>query len=164
MQRGQNAALDPAGIVAQAQAMVEQYGFKSIKLKGGAYEPQVEVDSILALREAFGPDMFPCDLIPTPSGKWTPPSPPVSSLKACWSTTKTRCADKQNMARVAQALDIPLATNMCTTSFRRSARQHRPSIGGDHPLRSSLLGRLPRFVRFGALLRCIRTRHVHALE
>ena len=53
----QRAALDPAGIVAQARAMVEHYGFKSIKLKGGAFEPQAEVDSILALRSAFGAEM-----------------------------------------------------------------------------------------------------------
>ena len=53
----QEAALDPAGIVAQARAMVDHYGHKSIKLKGGAFPPQVEVDSILALREEFGPDV-----------------------------------------------------------------------------------------------------------
>ena len=53
----QEAALDANGIVAQARAMVSHYGFKSIKLKGGAFEPQTEVDSILALREALGPDM-----------------------------------------------------------------------------------------------------------
>ena len=35
----QEAAIDPKGIVAQAKAMCKNYGFQSIKLKGGAFEP-----------------------------------------------------------------------------------------------------------------------------
>ncbi len=38
----QAAALDPAGVVAQAQAMCDEFGFKSIKLKGGVFEPAEE--------------------------------------------------------------------------------------------------------------------------
>ena len=53
----QEEALTPDGIVAQAQAMCSEFGFKSIKLKGGVFEPQIEVDSMLALRKAFGPDV-----------------------------------------------------------------------------------------------------------
>src|SRR5690606_31004729 len=51
----QKAALDPDGIVAQAKAMCEEFGFKSIKLKGGVMPPDEEADAILALQEAFGP-------------------------------------------------------------------------------------------------------------
>ena len=36
--------------------MCKEFGFQSIKLKGGALPPQAEVDCILALREAFGSD------------------------------------------------------------------------------------------------------------
>ena len=90
----QRAALDPDGIVAQAQAMIARYGFQSIKLKGGVFEPQAEVDAILALREAFGPDM-PLRLDPNAIWRVEPPSPPAVSWKACWSITKTRCADKK---------------------------------------------------------------------
>src|ERR1043165_7740204 len=35
--------------------MVAQYGFREIKLKGGVLEPDVEISSIRALREEFGP-------------------------------------------------------------------------------------------------------------
>ena len=35
----QRAALDPDGVVAQAEAMVKEFGFESIKLKGGCFEP-----------------------------------------------------------------------------------------------------------------------------
>lgn len=51
----QAAALDPAGVVAQAQAMCSEYGFKSIKLKGGVFEPDAEVAAMQALHETFGP-------------------------------------------------------------------------------------------------------------
>jgi glucarate dehydratase len=34
--------------------MCNEFGFKSIKLKGGVFEPRQEVDAVLALREAFG--------------------------------------------------------------------------------------------------------------
>src|ERR1051326_6764717 len=39
----QKAALDPAGIVAQAKAMIDEFGFTSLKLKGGVFEPAQEV-------------------------------------------------------------------------------------------------------------------------
>ncbi|WP_373512934.1 enolase C-terminal domain-like protein, partial [Persicitalea sp.] len=51
----QASALNPGEIVAQAKAMCNEFGFQSIKLKGGVFEPRQEVDAILALREAFGP-------------------------------------------------------------------------------------------------------------
>jgi L-alanine-DL-glutamate epimerase-like enolase superfamily enzyme len=44
-------------LVTQAQAMCAEFGFVSIKLKGGTLDPAIEVDSILALREAFGAEI-----------------------------------------------------------------------------------------------------------
>ncbi|MFZ2294193.1 MAG: enolase C-terminal domain-like protein, partial [Polaromonas sp.] len=46
-------ALTPEQLVVQARAMVDQYGFKSIKLKGGVFEPAQEIAGIKALRKAF---------------------------------------------------------------------------------------------------------------
>ena len=112
----QEAALDPAGIVAQAQAMVEHYGFNSIKLKGGAFEPQVEVDSILALREAFGPDM-PLRLDPNAIWRVDTAIAAGKQLEGVLEYFEDPVRGQANMATVARALDIPLATNMCTTSF-----------------------------------------------
>ena len=110
------AALDPAGIVAQAQAMVAQYGFKSIKLKGGAFEPQVEVDSILALREAFGADV-PLRLDPNAIWRVSTAIEAGKQLEGVLEYYEDPVRGQENMAAVARALDIPLATNMCTTSF-----------------------------------------------
>lgn len=109
-------ALDPAGIVAQAKAMVAQYGFKSIKLKGGAFEPQVEVASILALREAFGNDM-PLRLDPNAIWRVDTAIAAGKQLAGVLEYYEDPVRGQENMAIVARALDTPLATNMCTTSF-----------------------------------------------
>jgi glucarate dehydratase len=49
-------ALSVDGIVRQAREFVDRFGFQSIKLKAGVLPPDVEADSILAMREALGPD------------------------------------------------------------------------------------------------------------
>ena len=46
-------ALDPEGIVKQARKIIDEYSFKAIKLKGGAFPPAQEVAAIKALSEAF---------------------------------------------------------------------------------------------------------------
>ena len=112
----QEAALDADGVVAQAQAMIAHYGFKSIKLKGGVFEPKVEVDSILALREAFGPDM-PLRLDPNAIWQVDTAIAAGRQLEGVLEYYEDPVRGQQNMGAVAKALDIPLATNMCTTSF-----------------------------------------------
>ena len=112
----QEAALDADGIVAQAQAMVAHYGFRSIKLKGGVFAPAVEVDSILALREAFGPDM-PLRLDPNAIWRVDTAIAAGRQLEGVLEYYEDPARGQQNMSAVAKALPIPLATNMCTTSF-----------------------------------------------
>ncbi|MCP5113052.1 MAG: glucarate dehydratase [bacterium] len=48
--------LDAKSIVRQARHMVDEYGFREIKLKGGVLDPDEEIATIQALREEFGPD------------------------------------------------------------------------------------------------------------
>ncbi len=112
----QNAALDPAGIVAQARAMCEEYGFKSIKLKGGAFPPDEEADAILALREAFGPDV-PLRLDPNAVWKVETALAVGRQLEGVLEYLEDPVRGQENMAALARELDTPLATNMCTTSF-----------------------------------------------
>lgn len=50
---GWGPALDPDGIVAQARTMIDWYGFSAIKLKGGVFPPEQEIEAIRALRAAF---------------------------------------------------------------------------------------------------------------
>jgi glucarate dehydratase len=112
----QEAALTPEGIVAEADAMIKAFGFKSIKLKGGAFDPELETNAILALRDHFGPDM-----------------PLRFDPNACWSMETARKWGKimgpalqyyedpvrgqEQMAELSKELGIPFATNMCTTAL-----------------------------------------------
>ncbi|WP_433364869.1 enolase C-terminal domain-like protein [Streptosporangium sp. CA-115845] len=47
------AALDTDGLLAQARLLVEEYGFASIKVKGGVFPPEEESEALAALAEAF---------------------------------------------------------------------------------------------------------------
>jgi glucarate dehydratase len=108
-------ALDPDGIVAQAQAMIRAYGFESIKLKGGVFAPDEEIAAVRALRAAF------------------PDAPLRLDPNAAWSVeTSIRVAEETEglleyledptgglagMAEVAATAPMPLATNMCVVAF-----------------------------------------------
>jgi glucarate dehydratase len=112
----QRAALDPDGIVAQARAMVAEFGFESIKLKGGVFEPAQEVAAVKALRQAFGPEV---PLRIDPNALWTVETSIRwgRELEDCLEYLEDPCRTQEGMATVRQALKVPLATNMCTTSF-----------------------------------------------
>jgi glucarate dehydratase len=108
-------ALDPEGIVRQAQAMIAEYGFGSIKLKAGILEPEVEVASILALREAF-PNL---PLRIDPNAVWSVETAIRygKRLEGVLEYYEDPTRGQEGMAQVAQAVNIPLATNMCTVAF-----------------------------------------------
>ncbi len=112
----QAAALDPAGVVAQAQAMVKEFGFESIKLKGGVFEPAQEVAAMKALHEAFGPKV---PLRLDPNALWTVETSIKygKELEGILEYFEDPCRTQEGMAAVRKALKMPLATNMCTTSF-----------------------------------------------
>lgn len=112
----QASALNPAEIVAQAKAMCSAFGFQSIKLKGGVFEPRQEVDAILALHEAFGPNV---PLRIDPNALWTVETSIKygKEMEGIIEYLEDPCRGQENMAAVRKALKTPLATNMCTTSF-----------------------------------------------
>ncbi|GAB3912808.1 hypothetical protein GCM10027613_03260 [Microlunatus endophyticus] len=82
------AALDPAGVVAQAQRMAADYGFTSFKLKGGVFEPAQEVAAVKALAEAFPGNR--CGWIPTAAGPFRPAWPSRPSWKGSPNISRTR--------------------------------------------------------------------------
>jgi len=112
----QEEAMRSDQVVDQARAMIGEYGFRSIKLKGGVREPEREVEAILALRDAFGPE---CPLRFDPNGIWRVETAIRWGRKmgGVLEYLEDPVRGQENMARVARALEIPLATNMCTTSF-----------------------------------------------
>lgn len=111
----QASALTPDEIVAQAKAMCAEFGFQSIKLKGGVFEPQQEVAAMFALRDAF-PDM---PLRIDPNALWTVETAIQygKQMEPILEYLEDPTRGQANMALVRNALKTPLATNMCTTSF-----------------------------------------------
>ncbi|GAB3212815.1 glucarate dehydratase family protein [Marinactinospora thermotolerans] len=109
------AALDPAGVVEQARIFVERYGFTSIKLKGGVFEPDAEIAAVRALREAF-PDM---PLRLDPNSAWSVETSlyVARELTGVLEYLEDPTAGVEGMARVHAETGMPLATNMCVTGF-----------------------------------------------
>lgn len=112
----QEAAQNPEEIVVQARAMINEFGFKSIKLKGGVFPPREEVDAIIRLKDIFGPDV---PLRFDPNGVWTVETAIKfgKQMEAALEYLEDPTRGQEGMAEVGRALSMPLATNMCTTSF-----------------------------------------------
>jgi len=112
----QKSALTPDEIVAQAKAMCKEFGFQSIKLKGGVFEPRQEVDAIFALRKAFG-SRYPLRI--DPNALWTVATAIHygREMEYVLEYLEDPVRGQENMAIVRKAIKTPLATNMCTTSF-----------------------------------------------
>jgi glucarate dehydratase len=108
-------ALDPTGIVAQAQRMISEYGFTAIKLKGGVFPPEEEMAAIEALRAAFPDHPLRLD----PNAAWTPQTSikVASGLAGVLEYLEDPTPDIDGMAEVAQQAPMPLATNMCVVAF-----------------------------------------------
>ncbi len=120
-------AITPEQLVAQARRMIGQYGFKSIKLKAGALPPEQEVAGLLALAKAFPGAPLRID----PNGNWTVPTSlkVVEQLRGVLEYYEDPAPGLDGMAAVAQACEVPLATNMVVTDlkeFRRNAEMGCP--------------------------------------
>ena len=109
------AALDPDGIVAQARRMVELYGFKSLKLKGGVFAPEEEIEAVKALRAAF-PDR-PVRLDPNANWSVATSHRVAAALEGELEYLEDPTPGIPGMAEVSAKTLLPLATNMCVTGF-----------------------------------------------
>jgi glucarate dehydratase len=118
-------AIDPAGVVAQARQLIGQYGFKSIKLKGGVFPPEQEIEAIKALREAFPDTPLRLD----PNAAWSPATgiKVAGELDGIVEYLEDPSPEIDGMAEVAASAPMPLATNMCVVSFEHLA----PSVKVD---------------------------------
>lgn len=104
-------ALDPDGIVRQAGRLIDEYGFRSIKLKAGVFAPDEEADAVLALADAF-PGM---PLRIDPNGAWTHETALRIGrrLSGVLEYLEDPVLGIEGMARVHDELGLPQATNMC---------------------------------------------------
>lgn len=104
-------ALDPAGIVRQARKMVDEFGFTSLKLKGGVFDPDQEAAAVEALRGAF-PDL---PLRIDPNGAWSVETSVRigNRLGSTLEYYEDPTMGLPGMSEVARRTGTPLATNMC---------------------------------------------------
>jgi len=116
--------LDPMSTVRECRQMMDEYGFREIKLKAGVLEPAAEIETIRALRDAFGPAV---PLRIDPNCAWS-----VDTSVAIGESLRDElsgggyledpCAALEGMGEVRRRLlskriDTPLASNVAVTSF-----------------------------------------------
>ena len=113
----------PEQMVAQARRMIDQYGFKSIKLKAGALPPEQEVAALLALAKAFPGAPLRID----PNANWTVATSlkVVEQLRGVLEYYEDPAPGLQGMAEVAKQCEVPLATNMVVTDYKEFAENVR---------------------------------------
>lgn len=121
--------MTPEAMVSEAKRMIGVYGFKSIKLKGGVLRPGAEIETVLALREAFPDHPIRID----PNAAWTV-DVAVSvgqRLDGEIEYLEDPVGGTPAMAEVARQVGMPLATNMCVTTFEdipEAVREGAPQI------------------------------------
>ncbi|SDW24970.1 glucarate dehydratase [Amycolatopsis xylanica] len=105
----------PETLVGAARTMIDRYGFKSIKVKGGVFEPDQEIAGIRALAEAF--PGLPLRIDPNAGWKVDTAIRVARELDGVLEYLEDPTPGIEGMAQVAAQANMPLATNMCVVSF-----------------------------------------------
>ena len=114
--------LDVIGIVEQAGAIYEQFGFNTFKLKGGVLDGPVECECMWALSESFPKAGLTID----PNGAWSLEQAIewLTPLKSVLTYAEDPCgaengfSGREIMAEFRKATGISTATNMIATNYR----------------------------------------------
>ena len=140
--------LSAEACVRECRQMVAQYGFREIKLKGGVLDPEIEIESIRALRREFGPT-YPLRI--DPNCAWS-----VDTTVAVGRALQDElsdggyledgCATLEGMGEVRRRLlaegnQTPQASNVAVTCFADVPVAKAPRRRADCALRPALLGR-----------------------
>jgi len=118
-------ALSPETLVEQVKQMMKNYGFTSVKFKAGVLDPEVEVETVKKMYQAFGPGV---PLRIDPNSAWTV----ETSVKVGKALARELSgggyledptAGTSGMAAVRKQLleagiNVPLASNVAVTSFK----------------------------------------------
>ncbi len=107
--------LTPESVVDEARRMIDRYGFRSIKLKGGVLPPDEEIAAVRALAEAFPGAPLRID----PNGAWQVDTAirVAGELDGVLEYLEDPTPGIPGMAEVAERASMPLATNMCVVRF-----------------------------------------------
>ena len=128
------------GLVAQARAMCDEFGFKSIKLKGGVMPPDEEADAMVALQQAFGPGT---PLRLDPNAVWSVETSirVGKRLDRCLGISRGSDARPGEHEQGRPRRRYPAGHEHVHGLLRRPSRQCAAPFGGHHPQRPSRLGR-----------------------
>lgn len=109
------AVASPEDLVALAQVMYDQYGFRSWKLKGGVHTISEELQAVRALEVAFPESSIRID----PNCRWTLSASyeVAEQLSGIVDYLEDPCDGLANMARLKSNSPVPLATNMLAEDF-----------------------------------------------
>lgn len=112
---GWGEALNEEQIVEQARRMIEAYGFGSIKLKAGVFQPEHEAACIKALRHAFPSHPLRID----PNAAWSIETAVLVSniIRGDIEYYEDPTASLEGMAELHRRTGVALATNMVVTDF-----------------------------------------------
>jgi glucarate dehydratase len=133
-------AMTAEAIVEQAKTFMSEYGFKSIKFKGGVLPPDDEIAAVRAMAEHL-PAGTPLRIDPNCAWSVETSIRVGTELAGTLEYFEDPTAEIDGMAAVrkglrAQGIDMPLATNMCVTSFddvaESVAKDAVQVILGDH--------------------------------
>ena len=123
---GDNPAVTSPEEMAQHSAdLCEEFGFETVKLKGGVMPAKHEVETMEAIRSKLGPDVR---LRLDPQSAWTVETaielaPRLERVGLEY--YEDPVAGQANMARVRQRTSLALSTNMCVTCFEELG----PAVG-----------------------------------
>ncbi len=107
--------LTPDALVEQARAMVREHGFGALKLKAGHLTPEEDIETMIKLGEAFPSLPLRID----PNGGWTVETAIKigEALDNVLDYMEDPVLGMDQMATVAAAVNMPLATNMVVLEF-----------------------------------------------
>lgn len=113
-------AVNAEQIVQQARKMIDQYGFESIKLKAGVFDPMEEADAILALKAAFPNQPLRID----PNSNWSMATSlkVADKLRGSLEYYEDPTPTLEGMAALHKATGMPLASNMVITNWAELKR------------------------------------------
>ena len=115
-------AMDTEAVVRQAEAAQARFGFHDFKLKGGVFEPSMEIETVKALKERFPDARITID----PNAAWSL----EESVRLCRGMEGTltyvedpcgaegRFSSRETMAEFHRQTGLATATNMCDTDWR----------------------------------------------
>lgn len=105
-------------VVEHTAELVDEFGFETIKLKGGVHQPEKELEAAQKLRKAFSSRQLRFD----PNGLWSVETAVrlghrFEPLDLEW--YEDPCVGVEGMSRARASVRIPFATNMCCMSLEQ---------------------------------------------